>query len=211
MYRGGDLFDSYVRPDGSCALLIADASSKGPLSIVHTEIMRRTFRLIASVERSPAQMLETLNALRFGSPPPYASVTFASALIVAIEPRSATCRYASAGHDIGIIARGRAHQHLESTGPVLGIFDDAEYGEHVETFVHGDLLLVATDGFTECRDVSNRSRQFGTSGLVRALASDMAATCRAISQTVVRSADTFTGGRYRDDATLAVIARSSAA
>lgn len=206
--RGGDLFDAYVRPDGSVAILIADASSKGALSIVHTELMRRAFRMAAITERSPAAMMGLLNQLRFDGPPPFGNVTFAAALIVTIERCSEICRYASAGHDIGLFFRGRAHRHLRPTGPVLGVFGSAVYTDCIEPFCRDDFLLLATDGFTECRDAFDDGRQFGTAGLARAVATEPPRTCAAAASAVARRADEFSGGRYRDDATLAVIARN---
>lgn len=205
-YRGGDVFETFTRPDGSIALLIADVSSKGVLSVVHTEMLRRVFRAAAEYERSPARLLSNLNCLRFGAPPPFADVIFASALIMTFESGSAECRYASAGHDIAIIARKRSHKHLEATGPVLGIFRGAEFTERIEGCSKDDLLLVATDGFTECRHASDRSLQFGMSGIVRALAHSISQTSQSLSESVACYADVYTGNCYRDDATVAVIA-----
>jgi serine phosphatase RsbU (regulator of sigma subunit) len=205
--RGGDIFEVHLRSDGSAALLIADVSSKGALSIVHTEMMRRTFRMCASTERSPAVMMAMLNRLRFDGPPPTANVTFASAIIVAIERSTMICRYASAGHDIGLLFRDRAHRHLAPTGPVLGVIPDAVYTDCIEPFGNRDFLVLATDGFTECRDNTNQSRQFGTSGIARAVSDTALHSGATLSRALALSIDDFTAGNYRDDATLAVIVR----
>ncbi len=206
--RGGDIFEVHQRSDGSTALLIADVSSKGALSIVHTEMMRRTFRMCASSERSPAAMMAMLNRLRFDGPPPNSSVTFASAMIVAIDRSSVICRYASAGHDIGLLFRDRAHRHLAPTGPVLGVIPDAVYADCIEPFGDRDVFVLATDGFTECRSSADRNRQFGTAGIARATGNPAQQSCATVSSAIARSTDAFTGGHYRDDATLAVIVRS---
>ena len=206
--RGGDIFELLQRADGSAVILIADISSKGALSVVHTELMRRAFRMCATTQRSPAAVMSTLNRLRFDGPPPNASVTFAAATIVAVERGAATCRYASAGHDIGLFVRGRSHRHLVPTGPILGIFPDAVYVNCLEPFGDRDVLILATDGFTECRREASGSPQFGTTGIAHAAAALSTNSCTEVSRSIVRRADEHTGGYYRDDATLAVIARN---
>jgi sigma-B regulation protein RsbU (phosphoserine phosphatase) len=206
--RGGDIFELLQRADGSAVILIADISSKGALSVVHTELMRRAFRMCATTERSPAAMMSMLNRLRYDGPPPNHSVTFAAAIIVAVERGAMLCRYASAGHDIGLFVRGRSHRHLVPTGPVLGVFPDAVYVNCLEPFGDGDVLILATDGFTECRSDVPGSLQFGTTGIARAAGGVPMDSCIAISRSIARCADEHTGGHYRDDATLAVIARN---
>jgi serine phosphatase RsbU (regulator of sigma subunit) len=208
--RGGDVFCTLDRADGSTAVLLADISSKGALSVLHAEIMRRAFMQAATFERTPARILAELNELRFEIPGRSASVTFASAVVAVLDPHARFVRYASAGHDIGVIAHGRAHRHLAPTGPVLGVIDGAVYADCMEPFAGDDLLVLATDGFTECRNAGERSEQFGTSGLVRALAASGGGSCRAAADAVARGADLFTGGLYRDDATVAVVAHNAA-
>ena len=205
LLRGGDLFEAHLRADGSAAVLIADVSSKGALSVVHTEMMRRAFRMCATTERSPATMMSMLNRLRFDGPQSNGNVTFAAAIIVAMERGAMICRYASAGHDI---VEDRRQRHLVPTGPVLGILPDAVYTDCLEPFGGDDLLVLATDGFTECRGNAQRADQFGTSGLAHAVAEAGTQSCITVMRAVARCADDFTGGDYRDDATLAVIARN---
>jgi sigma-B regulation protein RsbU (phosphoserine phosphatase) len=118
------------------------------------------------------------------------------------------CRYASAGHDIGLFVNGRRHRHMAPTGPVLGVMPDAVYTDCMEPFGPRDLLLLATDGFTECRNNAEGPRQFGTAGIARCVADEAVQTCASTSRAVARAADLFTGGHYRDDATLAAIARN---
>jgi serine phosphatase RsbU (regulator of sigma subunit) len=207
--RGGDLFDIHLRTDGSAAILIADVSSKGAPSIIHTDMLRRAFRMCAMTERSPASIMSILNRLRFDVPqPPYMDATFASAVIVAIERGTMICRYASAGHDIGLFVNGTGHRHLAPTGPVLGVMTEVVYRERIEAFGRHDFLLLGTDGFTECRKNRAGAKQFGTAGIVRSIEDEVRRSCSSISHAVGRSADIFTAGHYRDDATLAVIART---
>jgi hypothetical protein len=204
--RGGDLFDVLARADGSVAILIADVSSKDVLGIGHSRMLRAAFRNCAHREHSPAAMLSRFNRVRLDGPPPLCGGTFASALIVAVESGAMHFRYASAGHDIALVVQERSHRHLMPTGPVLGLLDDAIFADSVEPFGPRDRLLLATDGFTECRSKLDGMSQFGTTGIARTMAGASTNSCAVAAYTVAIAADAFTAGHYRDDATVAVIA-----
>lgn len=207
--RGGDVFEVVVRPDGSSSVLIADISSKGAPSIGHADTLRCAFRRAARDTSSPGRILSALDALRFEGIPHSFNAIFATAFVAEIDYSSPELRYASAGHDPALVVTGRSHRHLHATGPLLGVVDGARHDECRERFEHGSLLVVATDGFSECRNTALDSMQFGTAGIVRALAFDKRRTTRSAAEMIARGADTFSGGRYHDDATVAVISRTA--
>jgi serine phosphatase RsbU (regulator of sigma subunit) len=205
-YRGGDVFE-VVAASRYSTLLLADVSSKGTLSLEHTEVIRRRFRDAVWNERSPARILEILNGVVLDDKNNPDRVTFASAIVATFDRESPALTYSSAGHDIGLIIRGNAHQHLVPSGPVLGVIPAAAFFDRSESFDSDASLIVATDGFTECREPSRSLRQFGTTGIVKAAISSSRASCSSIARAIALSADRFTSTIYRDDATLAVIAR----
>ncbi len=207
--RGGDVFEAVARPDGSSSVLIADISSKGAPSIGHADTLRRAFRRAAHETKSPARILSALDALRFEVMSRSFGAIFTTAFVAEIDYSSPELRYASAGHEPALVVTGRSHRHLHATGPRLGVVDGARHDECREPFEHGSLLVVATDGFSECRNTALDSMQFGTAGIVRALMFDKHRTTRSAAEIVARSADIFTGGRYYDDATVAVISRTA--
>jgi serine phosphatase RsbU (regulator of sigma subunit) len=125
-FRGGDLFEVVAGPRYS-TLLLADVSSKGALSLVHSKIISRRFRRAALNERSPARILEMLNGVVLDRKTNPDGVTFASAIVATFDRKSPVLTYSSAGHDIGLIIRGNEHQHLVPSGPVLGVIPAAAY------------------------------------------------------------------------------------
>jgi serine phosphatase RsbU (regulator of sigma subunit) len=206
--RGGDVFEAFVRSDGSASFLLADVSSKGALGMANAETLRRAFLVAAQRTRDPARMLRELNGVRFEAGPDALGTPFASAFVATIGRAASGLLYASAGHEPALIVggtsrAGRAFRKLEPTGPVLGVLRDATYVECLETFAAGDVLLLATDGFTECRSRRDRSAHFGIAGIVGTLA----VPALSVADAVARGADAFTGGSYRDDATVAAIRR----
>lgn len=204
--RGGDLVELHEAADGSASVLIADLSSKGPLGASHAAILRAAFREAARSARAPSYVMAALNRLHFGVENGGLGETFATVFVAQVDRARRTLCYASAGHDTAVILGGRSHRHLVQTGPVIGVLPGASYDDGFAEFSAGDLLLVATDGFTECRRFGTGA-QLGTSGLMRALHARAGHTPTSACLALGRFADEFTRGRYRDDATLVAIAR----
>jgi serine phosphatase RsbU (regulator of sigma subunit) len=206
--RGGDVFESIFHPNGSATVLIADVSSKGTDGLAHAETLRQTFVACAHEKHSPSTTLSILNRVRFEVHDPLLDVTFASAFVAHLDRSTPWIRYASAGHELAITVQGTNHEHLIPTGPVLGVFRDPIYDDGLQILADDDLLLLATDGFTECRHRANSSLQFGTLGLLDALRSWDTPWSVFATKAVVLHADTFCGGLYRDEATIALVSRA---
>jgi len=206
--RGGDVFDVYTRADASVSILLADISSKAALAAHHAEIVCKEFRRVARREQSPSYIASALNKVSFETVDGIPGDTFATVFIASLSPATPGLRYASAGHDTALIVSGRSHRHLAQTGPIVGIIRDATFADVFVEFNAGHLLVIATDGFTECRWSVDRKSQFGTAGIVRAIGCDPQRSHQSASSSVAMCADAFTGGNYRDDATLVMISRA---
>jgi sigma-B regulation protein RsbU (phosphoserine phosphatase) len=204
--RGGDVFEALTRKDGAISILMADLSSKGALAELHSEALRSVFARCVYDERQPASILAVLNRLKLESPLPESDVAFASAFVATFDAGLGSMVYASAGHDLGIIIGERSHRHLATTGPLIGVLADPLFAERYEPLGVDELFVLVTDGVTECRCARAEGIQFGTRGIVRALASTRTHDPLAAHDAIVRSLQEFGGGYYRDDATIAVLA-----
>jgi serine phosphatase RsbU (regulator of sigma subunit) len=205
--RGGDVFELVACRDGVSAFLFADISSKAALSAVHVGMLQRAFASATATHRGPGAILSELNRMRFDDVPGATGVTFSTAFVGIVDRQATRLTFASAGHDLALVLRGRAHEHLAPTGPLLGVIQNACYLESNTPFISGDRLVLASDGVTECRNMVDSSLAFGSSGVIRALHFDQSRSCRSASNIVLRGADNFCGGAYRDDATVVVICR----
>jgi serine phosphatase RsbU (regulator of sigma subunit) len=203
---GGDVFEVHRHGSEGSTFLLADVSSKGDLGRRHAELVRRRFRAAAHAERSPARILSALNRIVFDGRRNSGNATFASAIVATVDRRRQVLTYSSGGHEAGILIRDENHRHLLADGPVLGVVPAAAFLDRVEVFDRRARLVVATDGFTECREPSGRRRQFGTAGIVSAALSAPRSSCGFMARSIALSADRFTAQTYRDDATLAVVA-----
>jgi sigma-B regulation protein RsbU (phosphoserine phosphatase) len=202
--RGGDLVDVYDSGEGFACVLLADLSSKGALSVAHAGLLRATFRRAVRSDSSPSAVLASLNRLRFDFDDG-CSEAFATVFVARVGGLAGSICYASGGHDTALVVASRTHVHLAQTGPVIGVMPDARYEDCLADFGSGAVLLLATDGFTECRRDRVPSEQFGTAGIVRALHARTPHSPKSACDAVGASADSFTGGVYRDDATLVAI------
>jgi phosphoserine phosphatase RsbU/P len=202
--RGGDIVEICCGKNGVVRLLVADVSSKGLRSSEHERLLRTAFLLATLDAQSPAQTLRRLNAIALKSPED--APTFASAFVGMILPGSELI-YASAGHDPVLMLRGRRHEHLPPTGPVLNIFPDALYSQCHVPFDIVDRLAISTDGVVECFASGRTFRQFGTHGIAKALCTDAESMTQPHAESVLRATDAFCAGHYRDDATIVVIDR----
>lgn len=203
--RGGDVFEALTRKDGMLSILIADLSSKGELAERHSETLRAAFIRSVEERRRPARILSILNQLRLDPPPPEAEVAFASAFVATFDTGASSMIYASAGHgDLAMVIGQSSHRHLTSTGPLIGVLAEPFFAEREEPLEVNDLVVLVTDGVTESRHRQATELQFGTSGIVRAMAS-LTHDARAAHDSIARGLDDFAGGYYRDDATIAVL------
>lgn len=204
-WRGGDVFETFAHHDGSLSILLADVSSKSGTAVLHCEMLRSAFNRSAKAQRHPGRILSILNALPFDAPSPVAGVTLASAFVATFGEDVSSMTYASAGHDLAMIIGARSHRHLAVTGPLLGAFAEPAFTARCEPFGADELLVLVTDGVTECRHPRAQALRFGTNGIVRALASARIDGSRSACDAIVANVDEFSGRYYRDDATIAVV------
>ena len=95
---------------------------------------------------------------------------FVSLLLVELDARTGTLRYASAGHTPALLLRSESDriEELPPTGPALGIFEESEFEvARTAPLDAGDLLLMHTDGVTEAKGPGRQ--RFGTERVKRHL------------------------------------------
>lgn len=131
---------------------------------------------------------------------------FASLFLALIDERTNVMRYASAGHEPGLLFRADGtHLHIDPTGPVLGFPGIALYRERRVPLTPEDLLVVVTDGITESRRYDGeRLNFFGSRGVVRAVR-DARREESDPAREIHRSACAHSGGRLADDASTLVL------
>jgi len=186
-------------------VLLGDVASKSRAGDFLSAALQRTFYHNAGVVRSPAEILERLNDGLLhctGSMTP--SEQFGAVFAVTVDQRAATMTFAAAGTEAGLLARrDGSHEHLGPTGPLLGLERSASSADCVLPFGPGDTIFAYTDGVTEARSAMS-GEFFGTSRIVRCLRRAQRSG-QSVGAALLDELDAFTGKRYRDDVTIAVV------
>lgn len=147
---GGDYFDFLPLSDGSLALAVGDVSGHGFDSALHMVQARAFLRTVMRSIADPGAALGQMNLLLLDE---LGDNRFITLVLACINPSTGRLRYASAGHTTGFLldGAGGVKAELRSTGVPLGLFAGARF-ETVETesAEQGDVLVLMTDGVSEC-------------------------------------------------------------
>jgi sigma-B regulation protein RsbU (phosphoserine phosphatase) len=95
-------------------------------------------------------------------------------------------------------------ERLSAGGLVLGVRESATYEQAETRIVAGDRLVLFTDGLNEAEN--DAGIDFGDDRLVDTIVQHRTQPAAVLLETVFSRVHEFTGGRFRDDATLIAIA-----
>ena len=164
---GGDFYDIFRLGRDRLGLAIADVSDKGLPAALYMTVARTLIRSYARGARSPAAVLVNVNRPLVNDTPNSMFVTAAFAMI---WPETGQLIYANAGHNLPLIVRNCDSnvERLPPGGMAMGVFEKFELEDHRLVINHGDVLLLYTDGVTEC--FSPTGEAFGEERLMALLA-----------------------------------------
>jgi len=146
----GDVYDLRRLDEHTVAFFIADAVGHGVPAAMMTQIIARSLRMTEGTgdeERilSPIEALTRLNdeLVRHGG----SSSRFATAVYGLIDTPTGRVRLAGAGHPPPIVCTASETRRIETGGPLLGVFEEAEFGEAEFELRPGEVLILFSDGF----------------------------------------------------------------
>jgi sigma-B regulation protein RsbU (phosphoserine phosphatase) len=199
---GGDCYDVIRLSDTHVALSIADVCGKGlPAALLMSNLLA-SLRAFAASERSPREVVSSVNRALCRQKNIRRFVTLFYALY---DSASRTLIYTNAGHNPPLVLRRDGScERLPASGTVTGIFDESSYEEGRITLEPGDRLILFTDGITEAQ--SGAGDEFDEAGLLRTLECGCRLDAQAMVDAIFRDVGAFAGGRLQDDATAMVVA-----
>lgn len=209
----GDWYDVLPLRDGRYAVVVADVSGHGARAGIVAIQLKRL--LEAALHLAPEPDLAMAMAARVFSDE---AERFASCVVAVVDPDSGVVTYANAGHPAPIVVRAdegelRVVSELEATGPLLSWLHldvPGAWGTRTLSLAPGSSLVVYTDGLTEARPTGSTD-ELGLEGVLRALSEVPLLTPQVIVDEALDVARRWSGGRARDDVTLVVLARQTAA
>ncbi len=158
---GGDLPDVYTVGGKACGM-IADVSGKGVAAGMLSAFVKAAYD---KSTLSPAQAITNLNdKFRELNLDERNYVTVAA---VRIDEDSVT--YSMAGHNVPILLKteGGVTRIMLNSPPVSSWFERPNYFDDSIPYKKGDILVLLTDGVTECR--GSHGEMFGVDGAIKTL------------------------------------------
>jgi len=154
-------------------------------------------------ELSPAFLMSTLNYQLYRSTPPE---KYATMFLGCYDGESRSLTYSNAGHlPPLLLGRDGDVRRLETSGTVVGLFDDVSYEESSVGMQPGDIFVAYSDGITE---PENEFGEFGEARLIELILQNLDQPLSRISDVVTTAVtDWIAGGEQPDDVTL-VLARA---
>jgi phosphoserine phosphatase RsbU/P len=148
---GGDFYDVFELGDDKFGVLIGDVADKGVPSAI---FMARAHALIiaeADTGMTPGDVLRKANThiTRLEK-----STQFVTALYGVLDANTNEFKYARAGHEPPLLldADGSVRRLPYEPGMALGLWENIALDENSFTMPKGSLLVMYTDGMTDCRD-----------------------------------------------------------
>ncbi len=204
-HSGGDIIDVYRCSEGDVNLSLTDISGKGASAALHASLVKYGIRAYATERHEPHNVLRWLNRFYKESDTFEHTDSFASVFFARYDPETRTLSYASAGHDgvFMVAPHGSAIITMDPTGPVVGVFGDAEdlYADDSIYVEPGATLLAVSDGVTEAR---REGDLFGMWRLAEAALRLRSRSLEDLACGIAREAADFAHKRVIDD--MAVLA-----
>lgn len=203
---GGDYFDVIATGD-SYGIVIADVVGKGIGPAILMSNLQAMVRSLSNEAGNPAQLFKRINSELIGR---IGDSRFITCCYLVLSPEQGTIHFSNAGHNPPLLYRQSGeNESLEASGIPLGIFAETAYDSFTVTINSGDVLLLYTDGVTECANPAGEL--FGESRLVRVLDRFSHADAQGIRDAVCSAMNDFRSGYpLSDDVTFVVVKRREA-
>ncbi len=146
----GDFFDFFLLDSCRLFIVIADVLGKGVGPALLMAVSRTHIRNLAAKGHSPAQILTELNQLLIQD---REQPMFVTVFVAEYSISSGDLCYANGGHVVPylITKDGSVEQFGEPTGTIVGMLEDAEFGEETIKLKKDETIVLYTDGILEAR------------------------------------------------------------
>ena len=202
----GDYYDAFFRPDDRLLIVVADVAGKSVPAALLTATLQASLHTLAALPGSLPELVGRVN--RYSCEQSLNGRRFTTAFLAELEPASGNLTYVNAGHNWPVLRRASGGiERLEAGGIPLGIKAAGQYQCGTVKLVHGNLLLIFTDGLVEAEN--DHATEYGEDRMLPMLKSLPNQTAKETLNRVMSSVDTFVGlTRQHDDITCLVLRMS---
>jgi serine phosphatase RsbU (regulator of sigma subunit)/catechol 2,3-dioxygenase-like lactoylglutathione lyase family enzyme len=200
---GGDYYDFLNLGQDRVGFVLADVAGKGIAAALLMANLQANLRSQCAVAcDQPQRFLESVNQLFYDNT---AGGAYTTLFFGEYDDSCRRLRYVNCGHLAALLLRGDDHlERLESTGTVLGLFQDWTCALGESHLAPGDVLALYTDGVTESFD--ENGSEFGEARLAAALRQHRQAPPQELLASLLDSVKQFSAREQFDDLTL-ILAR----
>jgi serine phosphatase RsbU (regulator of sigma subunit) len=199
---GGDYYD-FAFSDDSLHLALGDVSGKGTAAALLMTVLRAAVRAHWT-SGSVAEAISRVNRTVCQNTPENKYVTF---FLGRLDTKTGSMRYVNAGHNPPYVLGEKGEvTSLSEGGTVLGMFEEAAYTEGAVDLLHGDTLVVFSDGVTETFNPAGE--EFGEEGLLKVCGIERGGEAETVHAKILGALEGFaSGAKATDDRTLIVLKR----
>lgn len=200
---GGDYFDfldlGENRGRTRLGLVIGDVSGKGiAAALLMANLQANVRSQSATALEHPELFLRSVNRMFYENTTDSA---YASLFFAVYDDLAQRLRYANCGHLSGLLLRSdNSCQRLDSTGTVLGLFQEWDCSIAECDLQPGDLLALYTDGVTEASDQDGQ--EFGEERLIEMLRQHHDHPCQSALEEIAGEVRRLNPNDQHDDITL---------
>lgn len=146
----GDYYHFVQDQEGSLGIAVADVIGKGVPAALCMSMIKYSMDSFPENRMDPRVILENMNRVVERNVDPSMFITMFYGLY---DPKSHHFYYSSAGHEPGFYysAKDDTFYDIEADGLVLGVDRDTTYKQFEKLVDPGDMIILLTDGVTECR------------------------------------------------------------
>ena len=203
---GGDYYDFIERDDGRLVIALGDVSGKGTAAAL---LMSSLHAAVHAQSGSHDTLVDTISAVNRYLADNIPANRFVTLFYAELDPESGALSFLNAGHNPPLIIHSAGTvEQLASGGLPLGIKRDADYREGRTQLLHGDVLVIYSDGVTEA--MSPSGEEFGPTRLYEVVSRNIEASAAGIRDRIESSLTKFSQGTSAaDDITLVIVKRQA--
>ncbi len=192
---GGDFFDVMKLDDHRIALVIADVSGKGIPAALLVSTLHASLHAYRELHFTSVDLTTKLNQFIYENSTAEKFITFALCIF---DTRTSTIHSVNAGHCFPLIIRADGSMvELKKNGFGLGMLPGSKYEEETVKLVHGDMIVLYTDGISE--SMNDKRDLYGNLRLSKILNRYRGFLVEEILDEIVKDVKKFSGNSAQDD------------
>jgi phosphoserine phosphatase RsbU/P len=198
---GGDFHDWIELPAGNWGIAVGDVAGKGVPGAILMASVRTALRAQAEHVYALDRIMDRVNR---GLVCDTDTAEFVTLFYGVIDTRARRLTYCVAGHEPPVLIRDGQASRLVAGGPLLGVYDEAEFVYEAVDLKPGDALVVFSDG--ACDATNFKGERFGRERLMDSIRRHAAYGAQRAVEEIQWDIRRFTGLAPRaDDVTLMVV------